>query len=263
MEKIENVNQTLRDENYELNSANEIQNTTIQVFQQKVLVKKNQLKERPFTPVIVQRSPKFPNPEKFGGARDEFELFKFNLRAKLQANGDWYPDKNGKFNYAFSRLKGFAQSHFFLKMDPTNVFKIHTVEKFLQCLDVSFGDQNKKQTAQSKIHALKQKKRFFHEYLAEFQKYINDTGYDVANQKYCSFADMQWELNMLLIQHDTDRLTFDEMVKLSIALISKAQLANQNRFENYIFFFEQHLSSPNTFNNQPIPRPTPGNHNLY
>ena len=44
---------------------------------------------------------------------------------------------------------------------------------------------------------------------------------------------MQWELNMLLVQHDTDRLTSNEMVKLFIALISKIQLANQNRLKNY------------------------------
>ena len=44
---------------------------------------------------------------------------------------------------------------------------------------------------------------------------------------------MQWELSMLLVQHDTDQLTFDEMVKLSIALASRVQLANQNRFKNY------------------------------
>ena len=132
-------------------------------------------------------------------------------------------------------------------MDPTNVFKIYTVEKFLQCLDVSFGDQNKKQTAQSKIQVLKQKKRFFHEYLAEFQRYINETGYDVANQTYCFFAGMQWELSMLLVQHDTDQLTFDEMVKLSIALASRIQLANQNRFKIIIqFFFSNNIYVPST-----------------
>ena len=133
-------------------------------------------------------------------------------------------------------------------MDPTNILKIHTVEKLLQCLDVSFGDQNKKQTAQNKIHALKQRKRFFHEYVTEFQKYINDTKYDVANQKYCFFAGMQWELNMLLVQHDTDRLTFDEMVKLSIALASKVQLVNQNRLKNYNSAFpSNNIYVPPTF----------------
>ena len=118
-------------------------------------------------------------------------------------------------------------------MNPNNVLKIDTVEKLLQCLDVNFGDHTKKQTAQNKINALKQRKRFFHEYLAEFQKYISDTGYDVANQKYCFFAGMQWELSMLLVQHDTDLLTFDEVIKSFTSLASRAQLANQNRPKNY------------------------------
>ena len=235
LEKTEKVNQTLRDENYELNSANEIQNTTIQTFQQKILVKKDQLKKRHPTPFTVspQRNPKFPNPDPFGGAGDELEPFKFNMRTKLQANGDWYLIEKGKLNYAFSRLKSLAQNQIFPKMNPNNILKINTVEKLLQCFDINFGDHNKKQTVQNKINALKQKKKPFHEYLAEFQRHINDTGYDVANQKYCFFAGMQWELSMLLVQHDTDLLTFDEMVKLSTSLTSRAQLANQNRPKIY------------------------------
>ena len=69
LEKIENVNQALRDKNYEFISTNENLNTIIRTFQQKILVKKNQLKKRLLTPFIVfhQRNPKFPNPEKFGG----------------------------------------------------------------------------------------------------------------------------------------------------------------------------------------------------
>ena len=119
-------------------------------------------------------------------------------------------------------------------MNFNNVLKIDTVEKHLQRLAVNFGNHNKKQTVQNKINALKQKKqKKFHEYLAEFQKYINDTEYDVANQKYCFFAGMQWELNMLLVQHDTDLLIFYEMVKLSTSLTSRTQLINQNRFKIY------------------------------
>ena len=158
LKKIENVNQTLRDENYELNSANEIQNTTIQALQQKILVKKDQLKKRLLTPFTVspQRNPKFPNPDPFGGARNEFEPFKFNMKTKLQANGDWYLIEKRKLNYTSSRLKSFAQSQIFLKMNLNNILKINTVEKLLQCFDINFGDHNKKQTAQSKINALKQ-----------------------------------------------------------------------------------------------------------
>ena len=162
LEKIENVNQTLRDENYELNSTNEIQNTTIQALQQKILVKKDQLKKRLLTPFTVspQRNPKFPNFDRFGGARDELEPFKFNIKTKLQANGDWYPIEKRKFNYAFSRFKGFTQNQILLKMNINNILKINTLEEFLQCLNINFGDHNKKQTAQNRINALKQKKNF-------------------------------------------------------------------------------------------------------
>ena len=66
IEKIENVTQTLRNENQKLTLANE-------VFQRKFLVKEDQLKKHIFTPFTVspQQNPKILNLEQFGGARDE------------------------------------------------------------------------------------------------------------------------------------------------------------------------------------------------
>ena len=52
-------------------------------------------------------------------------------------------------------------------MNFNNVLKINTVKKRLQYLNVSFGDQNKKQTAQNKINVLKTKKQLFNEYLCD------------------------------------------------------------------------------------------------
>ena len=144
MEKTENINQAFRDENYELISANE-------GFQREILIRKNQLNKRFFTPFAIQRNPTFFDPEQFAGIRDELEFFKFNMKTKFQANGDWYFTEKKNFNYVFSRFKFFVQGQIFSKM---NVLKIHTVEKLLQCLDVNFGDHNKKQTV------MKQKKSF-------------------------------------------------------------------------------------------------------
>ena len=185
IKKTEKVNQIFRDENQKLTSANETLNTTNQTFQREILAMEDQLKKSFPTSLTAQRNPKFLDPEQFGGTRDELEFFKFNFNAKFQTNGDWYPTDERKFNYAFSRFKNLAQGQIFPKMNFNNVLKINMVEKLLQCFDVSFGDHNKKQTAQNKINALKQRKRLFHEYLAEFEKHIGDTGYDVANQKYC------------------------------------------------------------------------------
>ena len=62
-------------------------------------------RKRAFTPTFFnttpQRTPKFPDPEKYGGAREELESFKYAFRAKLRANYDWYPTKNMKLDFFF------------------------------------------------------------------------------------------------------------------------------------------------------------------
>ena len=58
------------------------------------------------------------------------------------------------------------------KMNDGNVLKFYSVENLLRCLNVNFGNQNKKRTAQNKIRSLKMGKRLFAEYLAEFQQHI-------------------------------------------------------------------------------------------
>ena len=101
MEKTEDVNQTFRYENQELTSANETLNIINQTFQRKILAIEDQLKKSFPTPPTTQRNPKVFDPEQFGGARDELELFKFNFKTKLQANGDWYPtDKRNSITFS-------------------------------------------------------------------------------------------------------------------------------------------------------------------
>ena len=97
------------------------------------------------------------------------------------------------------------------KMNEKNVLKFYSAEFFLRFLNVNFGDQNKKQTAQNKFRSLKMGKRLFAEYLAEFQQHIKDTGFDIDNQNFF-LTGCSWEFQKFLVQHDTDRMTFDEMV---------------------------------------------------
>ena len=76
-------------------------------------------------------------------------------------------------------------------------------------------------------------KKPFAEYLAEFQQYIKNTGFDIDNQKYSFLTGCSWELQKFLVQHDTDRMTFDEMVFICQILWIKNQLANQAKPKNY------------------------------
>ena len=79
-------------------------------------------------------------------------------------------------------------------------------------------------------------KKPFAEYLAEFQQHIKDIGFDIDNQKYSFLTGCSWELQKLLVQHDTDRMTFDEMVSTCQILWTKNQLANQAKPKNYSNF---------------------------
>ena len=206
-------------------------------------------RKRAFTPVSFnttpQRTPKFPDPEKYGGAREELESFKYAFRAKLRANYNWYPTTDMKFDYAFSCLKNVARTQMLFKMNERNVLKFYSAEKLLRSLNVNFSNQNKKQTAQNKIRSLKMGKKPFAEYLAEFQQHIGDTGFDIDNQKYSFLTSCSWELQKLLVQHDIDRMTFDEMVSTCQVLWTRDQLANQAKPKNYPNFTHP-ISAPNS-----------------
>ena len=128
-------------------------------------------------------------------------------------------------------------------MNEKNVLKFYSAEKLLRSLNVNFGDQNKKQTAQNKIRSLKMGKRLFAVYLAEFQQYIKDIGFDIDNQKYSFLTGCSWEFQFFLVQHDTDRMTFDKIVFICQILWIKDQLANQAKPKKYSNFTHPVLNS--------------------
>ena len=77
------------------------------------------------------------------------------------------------------------------------------------------------------------RKKLFAEYLAEFQQHIKDIGFDIDNQKYFFLTGCSWEFQKFLVQHDIDRMTFDEIVFICQILWNKDQLANQAKPKNY------------------------------
>ena len=79
-------------------------------------------------------------------------------------------------------------------------------------------------------------KKLFAEYLAEFQQHIKNTGFDIDNQKYFFLTGCSWEFQKFLVQHDIDRMTFDEMVFICQILWIKNQLTNQAKPKNYPSF---------------------------
>ena len=83
------------------------------------------------------------------------------------------------------------------------------MDQFYAALKLSFGDLDRKNTAQKKIANLKQANHLFSEYLADFQRWIGDTGYDEMNQRFYFQNSLSRELQGYLVPVDTESLTFD------------------------------------------------------
>ena len=80
-----------------------------------------------FSNTTSQRTLKFFDPEKYGGAREELESFKYAFRSKLRTNYDWYPTEDMKFDYAFFCLKNIVRTQMLFKMSERNVLKFFCV----------------------------------------------------------------------------------------------------------------------------------------
>lgn len=126
------------------------------------------------------RSMKHPDPAMFKGERIELEPFVAQLRTKLTLNDDHFDTESKKIFYASSRLEGPAMRQVMphLKEDGSTDYK--TVNELIQTLIVAFGDPDKKATAQRELRALKQKNTEFSAFIALFQRWAPDTGFEEA-----------------------------------------------------------------------------------
>ena len=97
-----------------------------------------------------QRTFKFPDPERYGNAREKLESFKYAFRVKFRTNYDWYPPENLKLDFAFLYLKIVVRTQILFKMIEKNVLEFYSIKKLLHCLNVNFGDQNKKKQLKTK-----------------------------------------------------------------------------------------------------------------
>ena len=137
-----------------------------------------------------------------------------------------------KFDYVFFILKNVARSQILPKMNENNVLKFHSVQIFLRCLNINFGDQNKKINVSKQNPHFENRQKKVAEYLAEFQQYIKNINFDIDNQKYFFLTGCSWEFQKFLVQHDIDRMTFDEIVFICQILSIKNQLTNQAKPKN-------------------------------
>ena len=160
----------------------------------------------------AEKSEKLPDPDPFDGTREKLIPFLFAIRSKLAINLNRYPTEDSKIDYVYSRLSGNAQAQILPRLQA-ELNKIDTCDQLLEHLERSFGDPDRRGTAQRIIGTLRMKNRPFAEYLAEFQRYIEDTGYNVEARKSLLEAGLFNELKDYLINMDVHNMTFESLIE--------------------------------------------------
>ena len=174
-------------------------------------------------------SPKHPDPDKFSGNKDDLLQFTTQLNLKLNINADHFTVPKSNIAYAISRLEGNALAQVLPHVKSATEVNIESIDAFLKILEVAFGDPDKKGTAQRKIRSLRQTHRPFHEYLADFQRYIVDTGYD-DEAKLASLIDgLSQELKSMLVYIPTPK-TMEEAIGTFQSLENRRKMFAGNTY---------------------------------
>jgi hypothetical protein len=111
-------------------------------------------------------SGKILGPLVFDGNRKKIEGFITQLRLKLFSGPTLFPTPALRMAYTFNRLEGHVQAQIL----PT--FSLPDVEDIICILNNAFGDPDPIATTRSKLHSLKQGKKEFTNYFAEFQTLV-------------------------------------------------------------------------------------------
>lgn len=156
------------------------------------------------------RSEKLPDPEPFDGKRSELQPFIASLRLKLLHNRDRFPTASERLTYAFSRLAGSARNQILPYVTRTGV-NFADEEALIAHLELAFGDPDRKGTAQRQVQTLRQRNREFSAYFAEFNRYVQDTGYNDEAKKAALMVGLSEELKGLLVHSDTQDMGLQEL----------------------------------------------------
>lgn len=168
-------------------------------------------------------SPKHPDPDMFSGKRDDLTRFVTQMKVKLHQNKDHFTMPNADIFYSISRLEGDAMAQVQPLVKSESEIGLRTMTELFNLLQLAFGDPDKKGTAQRAIRSLRQTNREFHEYLADFQRYIPDTNYDEEAKLSALIEGLSTELKSML-QYVPTPTTLTEAIKTLQDLENKRKM---------------------------------------
>src|SRR6266699_1106960 len=177
----------------------------------------------PSKPPPRDRAEKIADPDRFDGTREKLKAFKDQLILKTSGNPTRCPNVQQKVRYAYQFLNGKAQRTMRIHIrrtpdengEETYEIVFDTFAAFLAALDRHFGDPDEKHTAALALDNLRQSKREFSTYYADFQELMDilETT-DDASRRYALKRGLNHEmLSALAIYPTPEEESFDEYVE--------------------------------------------------
>jgi len=121
--------------------------------------------------------------------------------------------------YAFNRLEGRTQAQI-LPFIQNGAFQLNDSNDIIRILEAAFGDPDPAATACTKLHGLKQGKKEFTAYFAEFQMLVSKLSWDEHAKLDALKEGVSMELCRQLLGR-TQGLSFDQLVGLCQQLDSE------------------------------------------
>jgi len=141
----------------------------------------------------------------------EDQGFIAQLRLKLFSDPTLFPTPALQMAYAFNRHEGHAQAQILPYIQAGATFSLSDVEDIIHVLKNAFGDPDPLATARSKLHQLKQGKKEFTNYFAEFQSLVSKLNWNEYTKTDALKEGLSIELRCQLIGKSRD-LTYDQLV---------------------------------------------------
>jgi hypothetical protein len=167
-----------------------------------------------------RRNGKIPDPPMFDGNREKIEGFIAQLRLKLFSDPTLFSTPTLRMAYAFNRLEGRAQAQILPYIAAGATFRLTDVEDIIRILNNAFGDPDPIATARSKLHNLKQGKKEFTTYFAEFQTLVSKLDWNERAKIDALKEGLSIEIRRQLLGK-TRSLSFDALVALCQELDSE------------------------------------------
>ena len=141
------------------------------------------------------------------------------MRIKLFSDPSRFPTPALRMGYTFNRLEGRAKAQI-LPFVQNGAFHLRDSDDIIRILEAAFGDPDSAATARTKLLSLKQGKKEFTAYFAEFQILVSKLNWGEHTKLDALKEGVSIELHRQLLGR-TQGLSFDQFMGLCQQLDSE------------------------------------------